>query len=302
MNIHQLNYFLDLAGTLSFTQTARNFFVSQTAITQQIKSLEEKLGVKLFERSKRHVELTPAGQIFVGEARSIIAKIESSVAKTRAASSGFSGTLSLAFIAGFGQTPFPQFLHTFHHQYPNIDLTLQNESISGMYNGLRSGTYDIAFNLAFELDKEYLTKNAFLELASYPLYIVLPPDHLQAGAPSLTWEQIRNEPFVHYDLIDSLNLTSAPASLQEILRHNQFKPNQHKNSVETILLLVSIGMGITLLPEFFRNLIANTMNLVFIPLVGGQNRISIIAHWNPEHENPSREKMVTALKTFCGQD
>ena len=75
MNIHQLNYFLDLAGTLSFTQTARNFFVSQTAITQQIKSLEEKLGVKLFERSKRHVELTPAGQIFVGEARSIIAKI-----------------------------------------------------------------------------------------------------------------------------------------------------------------------------------------------------------------------------------
>ena len=111
MNIHQLNYFLDLAGTLSFTQTARNFFVSQTAITQQIKSLEEKLGVKLFERSKRHVELTPAGQIFVGEARSIIAKIESSVAKTRAASSGFSGTLSLAFIAGFGQTPFPQFLH-----------------------------------------------------------------------------------------------------------------------------------------------------------------------------------------------
>ena len=171
-----------------------------------------------------------------------------------------------------------------------------------MYNGLRSGTYDIAFNLAFELDKEYLAKNAFLELASYPLYIVLPPDHLQAGAPSLTWEQIRNEPFVHYDLIDSLNLTSAPASLQEILRHNQFKPNQHKNSVETILLLVSIGMGITLLPEFFRNLIANTMNLVFIPLVGGQNHISIIAHWNPEHENPSREKMVTALKAFCGQD
>ena len=298
MNIHQLNYFLDLASTLSFTQTARNFFVSQTAITQQIKSLEEKLGVQLFERTKRRVELTPAGHVFIGEARSIIAKIESSIAKTRAASSGFSGTLSLAFIAGFGQTPFPQFLHTFQHQYPNIDLKISNDSISGMYNGLRSGIYDIVFNLAFDLDKQSLPPETFLELETYPLYIVIPPDHPLAGAPSLTWGQIKNETFVHYDLIDSLNLTNMPG-LKDPLKSGQFKSVQRQNNFETILLLVSIGMGITLLPEFFRNLITNTMNLVFIPLAGGKNHISIIANWSPGDTNPSRQKMVAALKEFC---
>ncbi len=72
MNTKQLEYFISVAENLSFTKTAEKFYISQTAVTQQIKSLEEQINVTLFTRSKRHVELTPAGKVFLSEARTII--------------------------------------------------------------------------------------------------------------------------------------------------------------------------------------------------------------------------------------
>ena len=68
MNIQQLRYFLVLADTLSFTKTAEKYYISQTAVSNQIKALEEKLGVQLFQRDNRKVILTPAGKVFVKEA------------------------------------------------------------------------------------------------------------------------------------------------------------------------------------------------------------------------------------------
>lgn len=72
MNTKQLEYFISVAENLSFTKTAEKFYISQTAVTQQIKALEEQINVTLFTRSKRHVELTPAGKVFLSEARTII--------------------------------------------------------------------------------------------------------------------------------------------------------------------------------------------------------------------------------------
>mgnify|MGYP000273188610 CR=1 FL=1 len=72
MNTRQVEYFLAVAEELNFTRAAERLFVSQTAVTQQIKALEEQLGVKLFERTKKKVVLTPAGMIFQGESRELL--------------------------------------------------------------------------------------------------------------------------------------------------------------------------------------------------------------------------------------
>ena len=89
MNLQQLEYFLAVAKLLNFTRVAEKYFISQTAVTQQIKSLEEQLGVKLFNRTKRKVELTPAGTVFIEEAQAIINRTKEAITKTQAAATGF---------------------------------------------------------------------------------------------------------------------------------------------------------------------------------------------------------------------
>ncbi|MBQ7516594.1 MAG: LysR family transcriptional regulator [Schwartzia sp.] len=301
MNIHQLTYFLDLAETLSFTQTARNFFVSQTAITQQIKSLEDKLGVQLFERTKRRVQLTPAGQIFVNEARGIIAKIETSVARTRAVSTGFNGALTLGYIAGFSHTRFPEFLRAFYAQYPNINLTLQSGSIAGLYEGLQSGAYDAIFTLAFDIDKQYLTRNTYQEMGTSSMFVVLPASHPMAGASSLTLAKIKDEPFICYDNAVNGRSPMNGSPVRPAAFNQNLRPTCLTGDVETIFLMVSMGLGISVLPECFRPAAPPKAELAFIPLTGAQNRMSLIVAWNPENENPARQKLNTALTSFMAQ-
>ena len=96
MNTKQIEYFLAVAEELSFTRAAEKLYVSQTAVTQQIQSLEELIGVKLLNRTKKKVELTPAGQIFQIEGRQILESIENAFVHARAVSEGMTGGARLA--------------------------------------------------------------------------------------------------------------------------------------------------------------------------------------------------------------
>ena len=104
MNIQQLRYFLVLADTLSFTKTAEKYYISQTAVSNQIKALEEKLGVQLFQRDNRKVLLTPAGKVFVKEAKSIITRIEEAVQHTKDEDQGFGGEIPVGIIKSYHHT------------------------------------------------------------------------------------------------------------------------------------------------------------------------------------------------------
>ena len=104
MNSRQLEYFLAVAHELNFTKAAESMYVSQTAVTQQIKALEEQLGVSLFERTKKKVVLTPAGNVFLQEATLLLKRMQTAIERTREASSGFIGSLDIGFSIGIGNT------------------------------------------------------------------------------------------------------------------------------------------------------------------------------------------------------
>ena len=120
MNIQQLRYFLVLADTLSFTKTAEKYYISQTAVSNQIKALEEKLGVQLFQRDNRKVILTPAGKVFVKEAKSIITRIEEAVQHTKDAAEGFVGEIHVGYQRGFERTVFPKVLQDFQYEFHSL--------------------------------------------------------------------------------------------------------------------------------------------------------------------------------------
>lgn len=111
MNRNQLKYFVAAAESRSFTKAAEQFYISQTAITQQIRLLEETLGCPLFDRSTRPVSLTPAGTIFLREAKGILERMSRAQERVHDASTGLSGTLRVGYVRGYERSdpvrPYP---------------------------------------------------------------------------------------------------------------------------------------------------------------------------------------------------
>lgn len=90
---------------MGFTLTARQHFISQTAVTQQIQALEEQLDVRLFDRAKRPIALTPAWQVFLGEAKAICERMDFAAEKTKEAATGLTGSLRIGYTKGFPSFP-----------------------------------------------------------------------------------------------------------------------------------------------------------------------------------------------------
>ena len=106
MNLKQMEYFVAAAEQLNFTRAAKKCFISQTAMTLQIQSLEEKIGVPLFVRDKHHVELTAAGKVYLNEARAILVRAEEAAKLARTAAEGVAGELTIGFIRDMSRAVF----------------------------------------------------------------------------------------------------------------------------------------------------------------------------------------------------
>lgn len=113
MNINQLKYFISVAEYRSFTKAANQFYISQTAITQQIQALEESMGVTLIDRSRRPIMLTPAGNVFLNEARAILERMDMAVSRVRDASTGLVGTLRIGYTKGYERSNLSNLLRAF---------------------------------------------------------------------------------------------------------------------------------------------------------------------------------------------
>ena len=145
MNINQLKYFISVAEYRSFTKAANQFYISQTAITQQIQALEESMGVTLIDRSRRPIMLTPAGNVFLNESRAILERMDMAVSRVRDASTGLVGTLRIGYTKGYERSNLSNLLRSFHQEYPNILITCSRCDTDMLAAGLLNGDYDMIF-------------------------------------------------------------------------------------------------------------------------------------------------------------
>ena len=122
MNIKQIEYFIDLSESLSFTKTAQHFYISQTAITKQIHNLEEDLGISLFIRDKKKVEITPEGTLFLTHAKSIMKEIDIAYQVIDAYKRGESGIVHIGFLKSSDDQLIVNLLDTIKKAYPSIVL------------------------------------------------------------------------------------------------------------------------------------------------------------------------------------
>lgn len=138
MELRHLRYFVAVAEELHFGRAAERLFIVQPALSKQISVLEKELGVTLFERSKRHVQITPAGEALLQDARQMLAQAEGAVQRAKQASTGQAGVLRIGFIAPALYELLPRALRAFRAACPDVHLVLEElhnrESLDGVLN------------------------------------------------------------------------------------------------------------------------------------------------------------------------
>lgn len=293
MNTKQLEYFIAVAESLSFTKTAKKFFISQTAITQQIKSLENQLGVKLFNRTNRHVELTPSGEVFVHEAKAIISRTKLAFKKAQLASIGISGTLNIGFVPNLEKTNFPEIIRGFHEKYPNIFLSFIRDNPGKLFESILNGNIDVAFIANFGLEK--YKDIEYKKFCKYPLVAVLSPSHPLASKLNIDESDLKDESFIFTSSYTD-EYVEAEAILKDFLDCG-FMPKilYHPDNMETALLMASVNMGVTILPSYAANGLRNSGQYAIIPLKNRKHFDEIVIAWKKGNANPTLTQFLNIV-------
>lgn len=293
MNRNQLNYFVAAAETKSFTKAAEQFYISQTAITQQIRALEETVGCALFDRSTRPVALTPAGEVFLIEAKAILERMNRSIDRVHDASTGLIGNFQVGYVRGYERSGLSSQLRGFHRRYPNVLVSCYRCSTDVLASGLLGGQYDIVFTW----DSTNLKQDErirFVTVEKARLVVALYAGHPFAQRTSLRREELKGENIL-YMSPSAVNDSFGDAFFIKLYNDAGYKPNIlfRSSDAESILMMVSAGEGISILPEYFTHKLYNSDNLIFIPMEGESEEEEIIAAWCSDNGNPALQSFIS---------
>lgn len=293
MDIKQLEYFTCAAELLNFTKVAEKFYISQTAISQQIKSLEDSLNVKLFIRNNRKVSLTPAGEAFYKRSKVIINDINEATHEALIIASGYNGSLKIGFTSGHSTFVVYKFLKGFLNKYPNIDINIIDDNFGNLYDDLNNKNLDLLFSVDFNLNN--IENFKFLHLNSEPLYVIMNKFHPLAKSKVLNRADLKKEKFVFmYRKEVPLGYDTFVSNCMEF----GFSPNivKHCNSLESLSLLIKLGIGITILPKFHVSDFEN--DLRFIPLKNEMFKIDNVLIWNEGNISPTVNLFLNYLNSL----
>lgn len=243
MELRHLRYFVAVAEELHFGHAAARLHMAQPPLSQQIKTLETELGVQLFHRTKRKVDLTDAGRLFLPEARATLAQAGHAEEVARRAQRGEIGRLRLAFVTSAAQSVLPCIIRTFKTDHPGVDVELTELTPAQQVAALDEGRIDVAF-LRPPIARPDLVIHTLLK---EPLVVALPAGHPSAKQRQLKLRDLRNEPFVMFPRDHGPGLYDLVLSL---CRAAQFSPHvaYEANQMHTILAYVAGGLGAALVP------------------------------------------------------
>ena len=286
MTTNQLKYFITAAETLSFTEAGKLHYISQTAITQHIQSLEDQLGVKLFTRNKKRVYLTPAGEIFYMEAKALLERSKLAVNKARNAADGVSGSLNIGYVKGQAFSLTGPLIKEFYLHNPSVKFQLFRQAHLDLLMNLEKGKLDFIFNIVY--GNTDLTDFSYRRISSDRLYAVLPSGHPYAQLSSIRRYDLREEPFLLTKYYEDPSAKKYGHIIPDKYAESGFIPkiNGRSTDAETLMILVSAGIGITILPESIVRAFSNTSDLSFVPLEGEHEHVDIMAIWKDNSMNP----------------
>src|ERR1700730_4304980 len=196
LNVGRLRVLTEVAYRGSFSAAAEALSYTQSAVSQQIATLEAETGATLLERHPRGVALTAAGQTLVGHAEGILARLEAAEPSLPAIAGLRGGRLRMASFPTAGATLMPLAIAMFRSAHPDVELTLAEGEPEEIVPRLRAGELDLALLFEFDQDTPLLADMTRSPLLEDPMYLALPREHRLTKKAKLRLSELQAEPWV----------------------------------------------------------------------------------------------------------
>lgn len=259
MELRHLRYFITVAEELNFSKAALKLYTAQPSLSQQIKDLEEDVGVKLLHRTKRKVELTEEGAVFLEQARLTLAQADKAIAMARQVSQAKQQMLRIGFVPVAEMKIFPYILPNLRVQNPDLKIELLSLNNNEQMRLLKKGELDLTFTRhnfnSDEIESQFVIRE--------PLIFILPKDHLFAKYDRIPVKALNGIDFIIPSAEQSLTLHNA---ILDFAKANgiEFNIVQKADNILFNINSIGIGLGCTILPGYIAPLTMN--NTVIRPL------------------------------------
>lgn len=247
LSLRRLQFFVAVADELHFGRAAKRLHIAQPPLSQQIRKLEDELGLKLFARSTRRVGLTDAGRILYPEAKRLLGTAEGVGRTAKQLRAGQRGFLRLGFVDSAAYELVPRFLRVYRSRWPDIELDLAHMSSDDQVGALRARELDLGIARTAG-DPAHIRSHVF---ASEPLFVAVHRQHRLRSAKEVHLGELAGERFIGFDRNRSRSLHAELTSL--LGAHGvSYSPYYEATEYTTILGIAAAGEGIAVVPAGVR--------------------------------------------------
>ncbi|MYN01714.1 LysR family transcriptional regulator [Pseudoduganella sp. DS3] len=292
IELRQLRYFATVAEELHFGRAARRLHMTQPPLSQTIMALEELLGAPLFERNRRGVTLTAAGAALLPEAQRLLQQAAGLPELVQRAATGASGRLALAFVSSADYSVLPPSLRAYRAEYPQVEITLKEATSDLQLDDLLAGRVDAGL-LIPPLPDRARQELEYLPVLREPLVLAAPAGLPLLAAASVDLRTLAGMPLIIFPRHISPGLYDAILS---VFRAAGVTPEvgQEAIQMQTIVSLVSAGMGIALVPQSVSNL--RRPGVEYLPLVQSTPLVETGLAWRRDNASPVLRGFLELMK------
>jgi len=269
MDIRQLKYFLTIVDEGQITAAAQKLQMAQPPLSQQLKLLENELGVKLLNRGPRQVELTDAGKILLDRARQILELSDSTIKEIDDFKRGFNGTLKLGTVSSSGGILLTKGLGNFHKDYAGVKFEIHEGNTFRLIDLLTKGIIEVGIVRTPFKSAAFHCKY----LSSEPMIVAMTKEYdWNPKQFSIDFSELNTRPLIIYRRFEPL--------IHEMCAENNFEPNItcKNDDARTALLWANAGFGIAIVPKSAFQLTAN-QNLSYKEIKNTKMQTKIAAIW-----------------------
>lgn len=278
MELRQLRYFLAVVKEMNFSRAAERLQIAQPPLSRQIQQLELELGVKLFYRTKRQIQLTEAGKVFLEAANQILEQVEKGIRAVQRADRGEIGQLTVGFEGSSTYDIIPIALKIYRERFPDVDLAVYAMTTEEQIQALLEGRLDVGFVVSPLKDKNLAIHIIWRE----SLVLALPENHHLAAQSQVRVPDLESERFIMFQRHRGCGLYDGVIA---VCQQAGFSPRviQEADEMQVILGFVAAGLGVALLSASVQQF--QRPGIVYRTLLPTTPTITLALAW--DHHNPS---------------
>jgi DNA-binding transcriptional LysR family regulator len=279
VELRQLHYFLTVAEELNFSRAAERLRITQPPLSLQIQNLERELGIPLFHRNNRHVELTDAGKVFADEVRKTLEHLHRAVENAQRTHHGKVGNLTVGFVGSATYDILPSVVRKFRNLYPDVQVHLLEMSTPAQIEALRQEEIDVGILRPPIHDDALYTEI----ISTAPCVLAVPKQHSLVEKKNISLTDLTPYPFV------MLSRKTWAGLYDEILGLCNPTIQQEALEFQTVIGLVAAGLGIAVVPQSAMNL--HTQDVVYLDMKDSLPVASMGISWR-------KNECSTLVETF----